>query len=528
MSFIKSTGESLKHLIFGYSRSGDFERKPKLLKWRSSRFFIIATVVLGIYVDIFLYGSTVVVLPFVLESQAGVPHEEIGKWTGHSMLTYSLASLVSSPIAGFLADKAQNRREPLLFGLLFLLTGCACLWAATCISVLLLGRFLQGISAGFVWSIGLALIADTVGYNEVGQVLSHADIALCFGLASAPPISGTVLRVSGKDAVYALVMGLIVLDVFMRLFLVERSVAEKFEPSSQGFIGVIQQTPPMKQTISSESDAITNEITNATTNETTKDSSYLEYAGVLFNSWRIIGALFGTWAVAHILQATSCHIVSSANCFRISIDVLVPVFCEERYGWGPFRVGMLLLCFYGPSLLCIFTGQLADRHGGRWLAIGGFLGCIPSFIGLTTVEIFSDDDAPLVMWILMLCAGTSLSFANTPVMAEIVYALVEKQGKYPSLRRNSGGYGLAYGMFMTIFSLGSTTASAGSPPFLKLKHGWSAAMYSLAGCCLLTIIPVALWTGSKRPKGRWGMRKGSSKPLNTEQTISLEGVDHSG
>ncbi|KAH8699871.1 major facilitator superfamily domain-containing protein, partial [Ilyonectria robusta] len=400
----QSASNSLKRFIIGYGKDDQPERKPRLLKWRASKFVIIATVVLGIYVDIFLYGSTVVVLPFVLESQAGVDHDEIGKWTGYSMLTYSLASLISSPIAGFLADKAQNRRGPLLLGLLFLLAGCICLWVASSIAVLLFGRFLQGISAGFVWSIGLALIADTVGYDEVGEVLAHADISLCFGLASAPPISGSVLKKYGKDAVYALVLGLIVLDVFMRLFLVERRVAEKFEHASV-----------LGRQDSSEGEGGSSEDPE----EKDEDSSYWEYASVLFRSWRILGALIGTWAVAHIL---------------ISIDVVVPIFCEERYGWGPLRVGLLLFTFYGPSLLCILTGRLADRHGGKWLAIGGFLGCIPSFLGLTTVEMFSDDDAPPIIWVLMACAGISLSFANTPVMAEIVYALMGKQDRYPSLR----------------------------------------------------------------------------------------------
>ncbi|KAH7149610.1 major facilitator superfamily domain-containing protein [Dactylonectria estremocensis] len=503
MSYFISAGQSLKHLVIGYGRGGDLKSKPKLLKWRSSKFIIITTVVLGIYVDIFLYGSTVVVLPFILESQAGVAPDQIGKWTGLSMLAYSVASLASSPIAGFLADIAHNRREPLLLGLVFLLTGCVCLWVADNTTVLLVGRCLQGISAGFVWSIGLALIADTVGYAEVGEVLAYADIALCFGLASAPPISGTILRYYDKDAVYSLVMSLIVVDVLMRLFLIERSVADKFELPSQE---VVQLNSPVMETVSREtvSKETVNSEPDETSNETSRVARYWKYAKVLLNSWRILGALIGTWAVAHIL---------------ISIDVVVPVFCEKRYGWGPLKVGVLLFCFYGPSLLCIFTGRLADRHGGRWLAMGGFLGCVPPFIGLSAVEMFSDEDAPLVMWLLVGCAGISLSFANTPVMAEIVYALMDKQERYPALRQNSGGYGLAYGLFMTVFSLGSATASAGSPPFLNFKHGWSAAMYSLAGCSLLAVLPVALLTGQKRPAGRWGMRKKPSEPLVTEETV---------
>lgn len=261
-----------------------------MLSWRSSKWFIILTVVLGIFVDIFLYGSTVVVLPFVLESQAGVAHEDIGKWTGYSMLSYALASLVSSPVAGFLADKARNRRGPLLVGLGFLLAGCVCLWAANNLVVLILGRVLQGVSAGFVWSIGLALIADTIGFNEVGEVLAYADISLCFGLASSPPIAGTLLKLSGKNAVYGLVLAMIILDVFMRLFLIERKTAMRFDPFSPSSI---EQDETNEESKAQEVAAITSQLNAA--------DSYLKYASVLFRSWRMVGALIGTWASSHIL-----------------------------------------------------------------------------------------------------------------------------------------------------------------------------------------------------------------------------------
>ena len=101
----------------------------------------------------------------------------------------------------------------------------------------------------------------------------------------------------------------------------------------------------------------------------------------------------------------------------------------------------------------------------------------------------------------MLCAGVSLSFANTPVMAEVIYAVIDKQDKYPSLRRNSGGYGLAYGMFMTVFSIGSLTASLISPKILAVWD-WDGLMFSLALCSLFAVVPVALWTGKKGLKGR--------------------------
>ncbi|KAF4972891.1 hypothetical protein FZEAL_9495 [Fusarium zealandicum] len=481
----------LKHFLLGYGPDEPLGNKPFLLGLRSSRWFIIATVILGIYVDIFLYASTVVTIPFLVEDQLGVGEDEVLQLTGWSMFAYSIASFSVSPLAGLLADTSKSRRAPLLSGLAFLLAGIICLWKASRTSVLLFGRVLQGASAGFVWTIGLALIIDTVGQDEIGGVLAYADIALCMGLASGPPVSGAVLKAYGKDAIYVLTLGLTLVDVLMRLFLVEAGTALRWKPE------------PAPEAVAPE--AVAPDLSNKVTvlsEEGPEDrtSTIGAYIKVVFRSWRILGALMGTWVVSHIL---------------ITMDVAVPIYLEETFESDCSKVGLMLLVFYCPSLLCIWSGQLADRYGGKWLAIAGLLGCIPSFLGLAVVEKFETLAVPSLMWILMLCAGVSLAVANTPIMAEIIYSLVNKQTKYQWLRQYSGGYGMAYGAFMTIFSLGSLTASLATPAILR-KHGWAALMYSLIACCIFGTIPMALWAGPKQPMGRCGMRK--QRPIVTEGT----------
>ncbi|CAM1500993.1 Fc.00g101550.m01.CDS01 [Cosmosporella sp. VM-42] len=394
--------------------------KPRFFNIRSWKWSIIFTVLLGIYVDIFLYGGTVVIIPFVLEEQIGIGSEDVLAWNSYCLIAYSVAAVISSPIAGYLADRAASRRQPLLWGLLFLLTGTLCLWLAKSGGVLLLGRVLQGISCGFVWSIGLALVADAVGDDGIGRVLGLADVSFCLGIASAPPVAGALLDGPGKHAVYGLAMGLIVLDVSMRVFIIEPKVASRWGLGAAGELKLLREYSPSSEIEEAEVDEV-------------------PYWKVLAKSWRIRGALCGTWAVAHIL---------------ISIDATVPVYFEQRLGWHSSQVGFFLLSFYAPSLLCVYTGHLADKFGGKWPVIAGFLGCVSLFLGMSMVTYLPKHHIEMFMWTLMLCVGTSLSFANTPVMAEVIYAVIDKQGQYPSLRRNSGGYGLAYGMFMTVFSIG--------------------------------------------------------------------------
>lgn len=72
-------------------------------------------------------------------------------------------------ICGYLADVSSNRRSTLLIGLLALSGATVLLCVGSNITILIIGRFLQGVSAAVVWSVGLALIVDTVGKNEVAQ-----------------------------------------------------------------------------------------------------------------------------------------------------------------------------------------------------------------------------------------------------------------------------------------------------------------------------------------------------------------------
>ena len=51
------------------------EKLPILLKYRSSSLFIILTVCVAVFTDIFLYAVIVPVIPFALEVRVGVPSD---------------------------------------------------------------------------------------------------------------------------------------------------------------------------------------------------------------------------------------------------------------------------------------------------------------------------------------------------------------------------------------------------------------------------------------------------------------------
>lgn len=149
----------------------DYSEKPAALRWRSNTFFIVATVAVGLFTDLFLYGLVVPILPFVLRDRVGLPEEQIQSHVSGLLAAYAGASVICSPIAGILADRMSTRQAPFLLGLTALLGATILLFLGSTVPVLAVARVLQGISAAFVWTIGLALCLETVGPENLGKTI---------------------------------------------------------------------------------------------------------------------------------------------------------------------------------------------------------------------------------------------------------------------------------------------------------------------------------------------------------------------
>ncbi len=144
---------------------------PWGLKWRSSTLFIVGTVGIGLFTDLFLYGLVVPILPFILQDRIHLPNSEIQGNVSGLLAAYAGASVLFSLPAGIIADRLPSRQLPFLVGLVALLLATLLLLLGQSIPVLALARILQGISAAVVWTIGLALTLDTVGPENLGKTI---------------------------------------------------------------------------------------------------------------------------------------------------------------------------------------------------------------------------------------------------------------------------------------------------------------------------------------------------------------------
>lgn len=225
------------------TRPDTSSKVPVFLEFRSSTAFILFTVCLAIFTDIFFYGLIVPVIPFSLSEQAGVPEHEVQHWTAILLACYNAALFAGSPVAGLFADHTSSRRLPLLLGLVALAASTLLLCLGNTVALLVVGRVLQGLSAAIVWSVGLALLVDTVG-RDVGYSMGYVSIAMSVGLLISPVIGGAVYAAAGYYAVYYIAFAIVFCDIVLRLVLIEKKVARRWQQDGKGAdSGAVRRDP---------------------------------------------------------------------------------------------------------------------------------------------------------------------------------------------------------------------------------------------------------------------------------------------
>ena len=153
------------------SSSESASKPPWGLRWRSSTLFIIITVGIGIFSDLFLYCVAVPVIPFLLHDRLHIPSSDIQFYLSLLLSIFAGASLIFSPIAAIIADMFTSRQQPFLLGLIALLGSTILLGLGQNFAVLAVARTLQGMSGAVVWTVGLVICLETVGPERLGLTM---------------------------------------------------------------------------------------------------------------------------------------------------------------------------------------------------------------------------------------------------------------------------------------------------------------------------------------------------------------------
>ncbi|PWY88942.1 MFS amine transporter [Aspergillus heteromorphus CBS 117.55] len=396
------------------------------------------------------------------------------------LAAFAGALFFGSPIFGYFADKSTSRQLPFLVGLLALAGTTIVFWFAETVSALVIARTLQGLSAAVVWTVGLALVVDTVGKEQVGAAMGYVSMALTVGTVFGPFIGGIMLSRVSYHSVFVLAIGLIVLDISLRLVMIERKTAAQWieEPAhaTDGETqGLLSGSGTGYQAIAGQDGMAETVGADEAGGEALSSGKKTSVPGIvrLICSGRLLVVLIATVADAIMYSA---------------FDTVLPLYVMKTFDWGPLEIGLCFLPLFAPSFLSPWVGDAVDRWGARRVAFLGFLIDFPTLLLFRFVSDNTTQDQVLLYGFLF-CAGVASTLQLVSLMVEVSNVTEQYEREFPGIFGRQGGTAQAYGLFNVAWSGGQVLGPllAG---LLVERAGWTTMVTTLgvmSGCIAVMV-----------------------------------------
>ncbi|KAL6235360.1 major facilitator superfamily domain-containing protein [Aspergillus navahoensis] len=466
------------------------QKRPWRLEWRASKGFIVFVVVFAVFTDILLYGIIVPVTPTALKERAGIAEGDEQSWTSILLGLYGGALLASSPPAGYLADRIESRRWPLILGLVALGASTALLCVGTHIGLWIAGRLCQGVSAAVVWTVGCALLVDTVDKEGLGQALGYIGMGMTFGAMGGPLLGGVLYEHGGYYSVFALAFALIALDIVFRVVMIERKDAARWLAED---VQVSETSQPQPDDIERRKDgskpALLQEPYSSPSSAEQPQKKRKAALLTLLASSRILVALWAYFILSLLLT---------------SFDSVLPLFVEETFHWKQTAQGLIFIPLTIPHIVDPIFGYVNDNYPSsrRYLAGGAFFATVPVLVCLRFVQHDATHDIILLCALLAL-VGLCIAAMFAIILVEISYVVQEKEDANPGVWGKGGAMALAYGVSNSAWA-GGSLAGPFLAGFIRESSGWGTMAWVLALVVGVTGVPVLGFIGgwvSGRRKG---------------------------
>lgn len=149
------------------------------------------------------------------------------------------------------------------------------------------------------------------------------------------------------------------------------------------------------------------------------------------------------------------------------------------------------------------AGRLTDKYGPRLFTASGFFFALPFYVLLRLVTHKSTRQEVLLCALVSLL-GVCIALVSTPIFAEIVQIVHEKEQQYPGIFGDAGATAQAYGLFNVAFAAGTILGPlmAGN---IRDQAGWGTMGLSIGILSVGTSVPVFLFTGGWI--GDWNRRR---------------------
>ena len=346
--------------------------------------------------------------------------------------------------AGLFMDRIESRRTPFLLCLLCLTGATALLAVGTNVGLWVAGRLLQGVSAGMLWVVCLALLTDTVGPAGIGQAVGVIGIPMSIGPIVGPLLGGVIYAHGGYYAVFGLMFAMLGMDAVLRLVMIEKRVAQKWLEAE-----AVQPDTP----------------------------SVIE----------------GTDSPASPTPFPECSDTSNT----------LPLVVNALFGWQQTGQGLIFIAILLPSLLQPVFGAISDRYqqGRRLLAASGCLLATPAYVLLRLV---TQDTLgqKILLCALLVVIGLAMAIAMPAIIAEIGATVADAEKEDPRAIKRSviaTGWSLVNAAYAAGCLIGPLFAG-----LIRNAAGWQTTTWCLGLLSAFTgtflLLCLGGWIGKLRPK----------------------------
>jgi EmrB/QacA subfamily drug resistance transporter len=458
-------------------------------KWK-----VLSTVIFGIFMVI-LDGTVVNVAFQTLRQEFGSNIND-AQWI---ISVYVLALGISTPLAGFLADRFGIKRIYLGGLIVFALGSLACGLAPT-LPVLIAARAVQGFGGGIALPLGLALLMNAFPVAEQGMALGFFGIAAIVAPALGPILGGWLVDRGLWRLIFFINPPIGLLGVILGTrFLREHRSDRRPRLDTLGLVteiigfGAILYGASMAQNLGWSSPSVVIAFIVGSIGLVAFGIVELFVAKAPLLDLRL-------FAKPVFLNASLIGYVSVIALF--GAEFLMPLYLQALRGLSAFQTGLVLLPLALTGGLSVtLAGRLYDRLGPRPLVAVGFTILIVNTWQLSQIQA----DTP-ISWILLLLALRGVALGLT-VQTTIVTAL-----SVVPLRDLPRGSSLSNATRNLVQSIGvavlaTILASTISPQIQQLQQSFAVAPRPanapthIAGICEpLQMSQVA--PGASRPGGR--------------------------
>lgn len=483
---------------------------------RGSIWTIIATVTLAIFTDVFVYAIIVPVVPFSFVERMGIDSDNAQSEISKALSIYSVGIIVGSFLFGYISDKLKRRQILMVAGLGVLLGSTAILMLAKVMWLYFVGRLIQGLSAAIVWTVGLAIVADSGDADNMAFLMSFPSSGTAIGLFLGPFVGGIAYQRDGYYAVFYICFGILVLDVFLRLFMLEKSQLVVLRHSR-----ALQLNQLPNESLSENDKKYRDRYLSFKDDTVEYRTRMVELQKQYGEKITLFGKTFNLPIIIAILKdariSNAVFLGVVMGWITAAIDATMTLHLKETFHFNSLQAGLVFLALAAPTAIEPVAGKISDLYGSKYTISGGFLMTVPFFILLRIPDHRSTGQ--IVMFVaFVVLTGAMLMFVMAPCMAEMTKGIARLESKHPGIYGKAKGFGQGYGIYNVGFSLGSLCGPLQAGQF-KNHFGWKWMVVSLAVISAIAAIVSFFFAGDSFKFGR--QREASEKESNSIHTSQV-------